>query len=167
SLRLEQASSSPSSSPRLRSHVHRRRRTRRSQMHEQSDYDEDTEATPRVSQSGFGPTPAEPARVRGARLTRARGFAALCSACVLVAGGYTALASRRAGVALRRPTLASVAAPGAVDELARRPHVLFRSLGQGDAFGRIALAPLDVPGDAPRAFTALGCERVHFAAGHG
>jgi hypothetical protein len=47
-----------------------------------------------------------------------------------------------------------------------RPHLLFRSQRGGDAFGRVAIVPLDRPA-APPVLTDLRCDRVHFAAGRG
>jgi hypothetical protein len=46
-----------------------------------------------------------------------------------------------------------------------RPHVMFRETGPGANFGRLSLAPLDEP--AARVPTALSCNRLSFAGGHG
>jgi hypothetical protein len=65
----------------------------------------------------------------------------------------------------RGPTPAT--SPTASLEAVRRaPHMLFRHTALGDAYGRVALAPLDAIADS-RVTTSLACDRVHYAAGHG
>jgi hypothetical protein len=46
-----------------------------------------------------------------------------------------------------------------------RPHVLFRETAPGANFGRLSLAAIDAPG--VRLSTALACDRLSFAGGHG
>jgi len=68
---------------------------------------------------------------------------------------------------LRRP---SPSGPVSADlaTLARKPHLLFRSvtITPPDDFGKVALLPLDA-GAAPRQMTPLVCARLYFAAGQG
>ena len=54
----------------------------------------------------------------------------------------------------------------AAAQLAPQPHLIFRSMAPGNTYGRVGLVPLDDPA-SPRAMTALNCERVDFAGGHG
>lgn len=97
-------------------------------------------------------------------------FAALCAICLLVAGGYTLLASRRA----ETTTVASANAPASnqapvaasLAAIRGQPYALFRSTNLGSSFGKVELAPLAEP-QGPRFTTALDCERVYFAAGQG
>ena len=90
-------------------------------------------------------------------------LAALSVVCVLVAVGYVALAARRTD--LRAVAAAPTAAPGTLAAVRAQRHVMFLE-SQGDAFRRVALAPLDAI-DGGRVLTSLQCQRVHFAAGHG
>lgn len=43
---------------------------------------------------------------------------------------------------------------------ARVPHIVFRNTAPGEAYGRVALVPVDAP-DGPRALTVASCERVY------
>jgi hypothetical protein len=93
-------------------------------------------------------------------------FALLCVVCLAVAGGYLALASRRADLAASGAPAAPVGDPQALARVTRAPHVTFLSTAVGDTYGKVAVAPLDAP-DGPRYATTLQCERVAFAAGTG
>ncbi|HEV8637471.1 MAG TPA: TolB-like translocation protein [Chloroflexota bacterium] len=90
-------------------------------------------------------------------------LAALSVVCVLVAVGYVALAAGRTD--LRAVAAAPTAAPDTLAAVRAQPHVMFLE-SQGDAFRRVALAPLDGI-DGGRVLTNLQCQRVHFAAGRG
>jgi hypothetical protein len=96
---------------------------------------------------------------------RALVFALLCAACVLIAGGYTVLAARRAESAAQRALAEPAAAPEALAAVSERPHLLFLQ-SQGDVYRRLALVPLDGL-DGPRYLSTEQCQRVHFAAGQG
>ena len=65
-------------------------------------------------------------------------------------GGATATASGTASLATVR----------------QHPHMLFRHTAISDAYGRVALTPLEGARDA-RVPTPLACDRVHYAAGRG
>ena len=77
---------------------------------------------------------------------------------LLVMGMQTSDARRTQGSAAARAD--EIAA------LSARPHVLFRITAPGADFGRLAVAALDKPSGTPL-LSALTCERVSFAAGHG
>jgi hypothetical protein len=93
-------------------------------------------------------------------------FALLCIVCLAVAGGYLALASRRADLAAGGVPSAPTGDPQALARVTRAPHVTFLSTAVGATYGKVAVAPLDAP-DGPRYATTLQCERVAFAAGTG
>jgi WD40-like Beta Propeller Repeat len=100
------------------------------------------------------------------RRPRRRGllFAALCTACVVVAGGYLALAAQRArDVKAAAPVAVQAAAPASLDG---RPRLLFRSTALDSTYGKLGLVPLSRP-DGPRVMTQLDCDRVYMAAGRG
>ncbi len=100
------------------------------------------------------------------RKTRAIVFSALCVVCVVVPAVYLGLAAReRDAEARNAPAVAQRGAEAAV-QLAPQPHLIFRSTAPGNTYGRVGLVPLDDPA-SPRAMTALNCERVDFAGGHG
>ena len=82
-------------------------------------------------------------------------LAALSVVCVLVAVGYVALAARRTD--LRAVAAAPTAAPDTLAAVSAQPHVMFLE-SQGDAFRRVALAPLDGI-DGGRVLTNLQCQR--------
>jgi hypothetical protein len=92
-------------------------------------------------------------------------LALLSLACLVLSVAYVAqtmLRSRAADsqAASEREGPAPLAAPPT------GPRLMFRDTGLGDAYGRLALAPLAAP-DGPRYASSLDCERVYFAAGHG
>ena len=101
--------------------------------------------------------PAERARVRRPTAPRPRTAAAIVGAAVLFIG-----MQHDAG---RSPRAVAAASAADIAAVRRRPHVLFRETGPGAGFGRLSVAPLD--GAAPRLATALSCNRLSFAAGHG
>jgi hypothetical protein len=87
-------------------------------------------------------------------------FAALC---VVVAGGVFAyFVSARDPATPREATVPVPVAPDAtqIAPLSRQPHLLFRNNAQGEAYGRLAVVPLDAP-DGERHVTALSCDRVY------
>ena len=97
-------------------------------------------------------------------------FVGLVAACVAVSVGYLAHADRRAP----RVT-AGVVDPATLESTRAGPHVVFRSLADGQA-GLLAVAPLAPPGgagvspDVPggrRLPLDLECVRVYFSAGRG
>lgn len=88
----------------------------------------------------------------------------ICVVCAGAATLYIGFASRR------EDSLMDVAATARGDteisEVTRQPHLLFRSAALNDAYGRLALAPINQPA-GPRALTDLQCQRVHFSGNHG
>lgn len=83
-----------------------------------------------------------------------------------------ALAGTGLGLSLWRARQAPTSAGDAAATVAgltappRTPFVAVRHLTPGDAWGRVALAPLSVPG-GPRHVMMLRCDRVHAAGGRG
>jgi hypothetical protein len=101
----------------------------------------------------------------GPRRTRALVFVVLCAVSVLVAGGYAVFAARRDASSAHHSSAEPAADAATLARLSAAPHLVFLD-SDGDAYRRVALAPLD-GSDTPRQFTALRCQRVHFAAGRG
>jgi hypothetical protein len=96
-------------------------------------------------------------------------FGALVAVALAVAVGSVGWAMLRGQAALRNapPAPASVAIGTAQSDAIRaEPRVIFRGTAMGDAYGKIALAPLKQL-DGPRAVAPLVCERVYVAAGQG
>jgi hypothetical protein len=65
-----------------------------------------------------------------------------------------------------------MADPAAIAQVAARPHLLVRSTALDATYGQVSLVPLDGPGALDgdtddRVATALFCERVYMASGHG
>lgn len=97
---------------------------------------------------------------------RVLAFVALLAVCALGAVGAVLAAKpdapeRAAGA----PGLARAGASEARD-LIRGPSMVFRSNEPGDAYGRVAIAPLARPGAQPKV-TDLRCDRVAVAGGRG
>jgi hypothetical protein len=101
--------------------------------------------------------------------SRSLAFAGLCVSVILFSAGY---------VWFTRPdesTASTAVAPADAAVIARaasRPHVVIRSTALDATYGQVSLVPLDRPmaldGDADdRVATALFCERVYMASGHG
>jgi Tol biopolymer transport system component len=93
-------------------------------------------------------------------------FAVLLVVCIAAAGAAVAAGVREADPATSASAAAQRALPSA--EAARRPVILFRSLGGGGtgADGQLALAGLDDPAQAPTRLP-LRCDRAYFAGGAG
>src|SRR4051812_33949144 len=91
--------------------------------------------TPRAG----GPVPAGAQRASG----RPALFVLLCLVCLAVAGGYVALASRRADLTTSGASAAAIGDPQALTRVTRAPHVVFVSTAVGETYGKVALAPLD------------------------
>jgi hypothetical protein len=97
-------------------------------------------------------------------------FALVVVACVAVAAVSVTVSALRGGGST--PGAPRAAAPDDASapktSLPNHGVVVFRSLDRGDPanYGHIAWAPLARP-EASRTVAGLGCERVHFAAGHG
>ncbi|HEV8636756.1 MAG TPA: TolB-like translocation protein [Chloroflexota bacterium] len=88
-------------------------------------------------------------------------FAALCAACLLIAGGYAALA-----VARDRPAAPALAAgPASLAGLGGESGVLFLETDGGPR-RQLSLAPL-APAEAEPRVADMLCQRVHIAAGQG
>jgi hypothetical protein len=130
---------------------------------------------PAASGPALVEAPAVPARTlvevptapRPAARPRILLFAALCAVCVAFAGGYVALAARRAGPQAL-PAPAAPASAQAIEAVRAAPHAVFRSTTLGETFGQVMIAPLGPLGEAgPRLATGLRCERVYTAAGQG
>jgi hypothetical protein len=92
-------------------------------------------------------------------------LAAVSLVCVLVALAYVAFAARRTERQAQAVAAAPTAGPETLSLVRAQPHVMFLE-SQGDAFRRVALAPLGGI-DGQRILTSLQCQRIHFAAGHG
>jgi hypothetical protein len=90
-------------------------------------------------------------------------FAALGGICLVVAGGYVALAAWRASAARGGPDATD---PAALRRVSQEPHLVFLSTAVGTTYGKVALVPLAAP-DGERVATPLQCERVYFAADTG
>ena len=114
-------------------------------------------------------------RCRAPELTgmsrRGLAFALLCFVCAVVAVAAVGSAARLASeedrkaeqaAAVVRPTVARLLDDG-------QPFVVFRSLDRNDGstYGRMALAPLDVPTPGDRLLAGPECERVDLAPGAG
>jgi hypothetical protein len=87
--------------------------------------------------------------------------------CMTLAVGYTAWVIQRANAsaALAETNPSSVAGANELQTLQSQPHLLF--LAQQEApYGQVSLVGLD-PDSSSRAQTALRCDRIHYAAGHG
>jgi hypothetical protein len=112
-------------------------------------------------------TPGSGAAGTGSRSARGRAvlFAAICAACVVLAGGYTLYALRRPDPNAARLRAVPAASTDALAGARAKPHLLILD-SDGDAFRRIAVAPLDAP-EGGRALTDMLCQRVHFAGGRG
>lgn len=102
---------------------------------------------------------------------RAVAFAALCSACFVVAAGAVALAALRTREAEQASERAAAVARPTVEKLLaeRKPFVLFRSLDRetGSEYGRLAVAPLEGGRPGERVLAGEACERIDLAAGRG
>jgi hypothetical protein len=90
------------------------------------------------------------------------GLVSLAALALVVVSVTRARQAPESGAATGAATAA--AAPLAAPPSA--PYVVVRHLGPGDAWGRVALAPLGSV-DGPRYVTPLRCMRVHFAGGRG
>jgi hypothetical protein len=82
---------------------------------------------------------------------------------MLVAASFVFIGMQRDDA--RRPRTNPGASATAIATVVTRPHVLFRETAPGPNFVRLSLAALDALGD--RLSSALTCERLSFAAGHG
>jgi hypothetical protein len=93
-------------------------------------------------------------------------FAVLLVVCIAAAGAAVAAGVRQSDRATSASAAAKDALPAA--EAARRPVVLFRSLGGegAGADGQLALAGLDAPAKAPTRIP-LRCDRAYFGGGAG
>jgi hypothetical protein len=89
----------------------------------------------------------------------------LCLACVVGTAGYIVSARLRDEAAARGALAEPPAAPSAIEQVSRAPHLVFLQT-QGDTYRRVGLLGLDVE-PAPRHLTTLRCQRVHMAAGQG
>ena len=106
----------------------------------------------------------------GGMLPQRRWVVTGCFVCVMVASAFighsilTGLAPGTVDVhVMVNPPSTSQSRVRMVGE---SPTFLFRSTMLGDAYGKLAFAPLDHP-DAPPTIANLSCDRVHFAAGRG
>jgi hypothetical protein len=71
-------------------------------------------------------------------------------------------------VANREPLESPLPAPAhELAAIAGAPHLLFRHTAADPNYGRLSVSSLDAGGSPRRAATALGCDRVGFAAGRG
>jgi hypothetical protein len=94
-------------------------------------------------------------------------FGLLCAACLVAAVAYAGLRTGGGAFGTAPPEpLVPRADREALAAVAAFPHLAFVSMQGGDAFGAVALAPLEAP-DGARTFTGLRCDRVHAAAGRG
>lgn len=93
---------------------------------------------------------------------RVLAFAGVALACIAAAGAYAWWATKqRAQVAA---TITRTETP--LSSLPAAPYLLLRVTGPGASHGRMALERLGAA-DGARAVSALNCDRVHAAAGHG
>src|SRR4051812_43972112 len=77
-----------------------------------------------------------------------------------LAGAFIVNAAHREA-AVRRPTAATTADTTlAAADVARVPHIVFRSTSLGPTYGKVGLVPLSA-GDGPRAITKTDCDRVY------
>ncbi len=97
---------------------------------------------------------------RSPRRGRFVAFGLVIAVCAIVAGVYVASAVRRTRVS----GTADPAAKPALEAIRARPHVMFLAT-DGDAYRRIALAPLDDL--TQRIVTDVQCQRFHFQNGRG
>jgi len=84
--------------------------------------------------------------------------------CAGAATAYMGIASRRDDQVM--DVVARAEGGAAISEIVRQPHLLFRSTGLDDAYGRMMLTPINRPGQ-PLAVTDLECRRVHFSGSQG
>ena len=112
--------------------------------------------------------PSEPLPPHQPANHRAAGLFAL--ACVLIVAGvvaYALYARARTAPGTAAPAAAPTAAETArLEELRRRPHLIFRITALGPSYGRVGIVPLDTPASAPIA-TPLSCDRVYASADRG
>lgn len=97
-------------------------------------------------------------------------FLALCLGALLAIVLYIALARPRADPRSQAQADAAAAAfpTREIAAVPDGPVLLFRHAGPGPTFGRLALLPLPIAGEAPtRQISPLACERLHYAAGQG
>lgn len=115
-------------------------------------------------------TEATPARRASLRLLL---FSVLAAGCVAASLGYVLWAMLHTGAPARNATggAAAAQARNAAAAAVRLtpggpPQLLFRSLSDDPSYGSVAFAPLEAA-DSSRTVTALRCDRVYMAAGHG
>lgn len=101
--------------------------------------------------------------------SRSIAFAGLCVGVILFSAGYVWFTRPDPSVS---NTAVPAADPAAIAHAAGRPHLVVRSTALDATYGQLSLVPLDrsiaLDGDDDdRVPTALFCERVHMAGGHG
>jgi WD40-like Beta Propeller Repeat len=94
------------------------------------------------------------------------GFATLVIVCLAAGMGYLLYARDRSTAQEHDAKRVEVAGRSELDAFVAEPHMLFRSTGYGDTYGKVAVVPIADP-DGPRAVTPLSCERVDMAASRG
>lgn len=86
-------------------------------------------------------------------------FVLLCAAVVAGIAGYVAFSrAQPGGTAAVGPR--PVEDPDRLATLRRQPHLLFRNTLLGEAYGKVAVVPLDAP-EGARYAAPLSCDRVH------